>query len=157
MNLGIVHRKLICTSWQWSAGRPGQLPHQWCSADWQLEFLRSRLCCFVFTPLTIQCISLQECFSHGPSGCCFYLNSFLSVTLNISIFLTAYPANRSSFLLYSSHLSAPLRSFTSFSHPEKSVPQAQQAFLFAEVSETVHMCTLMRSLRQIAQFLVQPS
>lgn len=31
--------------------------------------------------------------------------------------------------------------------PEKSVPQAQHSFLFTEVSETVHMYTLMRSLK----------
>lgn len=54
-------------------------------------------------------------------------------------FLTVYPTNRSSFLLYSSCLSAMLHSFTSLLHPEKSVPQAQQAFLFsAEASEVVH-------------------
>lgn len=120
--------------------------------------LRARLCCFVFALLTVQYISSQEWFSHGLSGWYFYLNSLLSVTLNISIFLTAYPTNRSSFLLYSSHLPASLRTFTSFIHPETSVPQAQQAFLFfAEVSEIVRTHTLMRSLGQIAQFLVQPS
>lgn len=102
-----------------------------------LKCLRSRLYCFVFTLLTIQYIPSQEWFSRGLSGWYFYLNSLLSVTLNISVFLTAYPTVRSSFLLYSSHLSAPLRTFTSFIHPEKSVPQAQQAFLvFGEVSNT---------------------
>lgn len=144
----------MSTCWQWPDRSARQPPERWCSADPRLP-----------EPSGLQALLLCVRAAHSPvyrvlsrSISMVLLPSLLSVTLNVHIFLTAYPSKRSSFLLYSSRISAWLHTFTSSIHPEKSVPRAQQArLIFAEVSEIVHTYTPTVSLGQIAQFLAQPS
>lgn len=117
----VFHRKLISASWQWFDRNPSQL--HWISGA---QLIHNYLKC-----LNVQALLLCFHTAHSPiyltSIVLFWsiwmvlLPSLLSVTLNISVFLTAYPTSRSTFLLYSSYLSAPLHTFMSFIHPSREV------------------------------------